>query len=170
MKRCLSIIMLMLLFATLTACTVTGEDTPETTQFIEQSEELTYIKTQWQRYVIDRTEQVAQVQLTLGLADSHMGLKTDLENINAVLDVCKTLDISKLRLLDEGEQPEISLYGDFRVIICGEDPKSGLTIQLTKDGVVYISDLSNENQRWVYTDGWTVHDLLYLIKYSEYFK
>ena len=99
-----------------------------------------------------------------------MGLVTAEENINAALDICKTLDISKLRLLSEEEFPEISIYGDLNVIISGDDPKSGISLRLTKDGKVYISGLMNSDLCYAYAESWPVYDSFYKLKYSKYFE
>ena len=168
MKKWILILVSLFLCVLLCACAVVTEKPSEPAQTPIESAELAEIKTKWQCFVIDRTEPISQVQITLGMADSHMGLMCTDEDIRAVLDVCKTLDLSQLRLLDKDEWPEISIYGDLCVILSGANPKNGISFQLSRNGEVYITDIANATQFWVYAENWPAFELLYKLKYSDY--
>ena len=171
-RRFLCIIVVFLfLCVTLSACSSADEANPESTEIVENSAALAYIKSQWQYYVIDRTEQVTQVQISLGLADSHMGLTRSEEDIRAVLDVCQTLDISKLCLLKEDEYPNTSIYGDLYISLCSDSRlDENIHIQLLKNGEAYVHMQKDGKLCWAYAGNWPVYDALYKIKYFGYLK
>ncbi len=157
MKRlfCLSIAIL-LLCTSLTACTPQQEEISE----------LDLIKAEWQRYVIDRTEKVNNAVVIAPWHSSYASLAIYEQSvINEILDICQTLIIEDLTLLED-HSTSMSQYYLVASLHMKELPDtSGITIYMLKSGEAYLRFVTDDTERWAYVSGWPVYEQLEEYRY-----
>lgn len=170
MKRLLCIgVASLLLCTSLTACTPKQEapSTPEQ----EKISGLDLIKREWQRYVVDRTEEidcvaVGRMSISSGLVSTHKESVVD-----GVLNICQTLNVVNLIQI---EAPTESIpWPDLTVCLPINVTSHARFFQISiyKNGEAYMCLVEAEEEKddtrhWAYIDNWPVYDQLY--EYSDY--
>lgn len=156
---------LLLLCSSLIGCSAPQEEIRE--QVTTDDSTMAAIIEKWETYVVDRTVKITQVQLTYGMADSHMGLQMEETVICEILDICETLDVSTLKLTEENAPPEISVYGELYVVLSAVgDEIDSILLHFKDDGEVFLRFDIEGTCYWAHTSGWFVSDLLQEYKYK----
>ena len=163
MKRVLCIsIAILILFTSLSACVPRQQEEPS---------ELDLLKAEWQRYVVDRTEEVGGVavgrmSISSGLASTH-----EESVVNGVLDICKTLNVADLTPVEDPAL--LSNWPDLTVClpIVVTPNYRFIQISLYKNGEAYVCLVQEEEDKddtiyWAYIDNWLVYEQL--LEYSDY--
>lgn len=166
MERLLCVsIAILLMCASLTACAPRPQ---------EELTDLDLIKAEWQRYVVDRTEEVNDVTVG-GQWSPSVALRPIFERsvINEVLNICQTLDSAKLTA-SEGRAVDGPMYDLAVILALDEYPASSyIYINIYKDGQAYVSLIETEEQiekaqYWAYISNWSVYEQLN--PYIDYWK
>lgn len=165
MKRLLCVsIAILLVFASLTACAPRPQ---------EELTDLDLIKAEWQRYVVDRTEEVNSVGVgRWSLSDAIMPMDEQ-SVINEVLNICQTLDPAKLA---EAEDPSGTWdrYDLSVILLVKESPEPRyISVFIYKSGEAYMSLVQAEEDReetkyWAHISNWPVYEQLK--PYIDYWK
>ena len=158
MKRVLCIsIAILILFTSLSACVPRQQEEPS---------ELDLLKAEWQRYVVDRTEEIYGVTVVAELhLDEAIPLIQEKSAINEILDICQTLDVSNLTLSEDLSDTPIKRDLSVALCISASPDVSNFYIYMCENGEAYLCLEAEDMHCWAHISNWPVYEQLYEHRY-----
>lgn len=148
---------ILLVFASLTACAPQQE---------EELTELDLIKAEWQRYVVDRTEEMYAVGVGGSSPSSVILPIREQSVIYEILDICQTLNTADLTASED--PTETWDRCDLNVVLLMQEPPDtrSIYIYMYESGEAYLQLETASINYWVYISNWQVYEKLE--KYRSY--
>ena len=162
-KRFISLgIAMLLLCALLTACVSqqkelspsqqTGSSAPQ-----QDLSELDMIKAEWKSYFTDFTREIKYIGIHPNMASSFYGTISKQPELNAIVDICKTLDLDSLRLKQPSESQEDKFTTGMHINIDTNDDLYRISFVINAEGKTTLLVTINGKNYEAYAEEWNVY-------------
>ena len=126
----------------------------------QELSELDLIKAEWQRYVVDRTEEICAVGVGIPSVSTLIHPIKEQSVIDEILNVCETLNTDGLVMTED--PAETWDMCDLNVILMMQEPPEARSVYIYayKSGEAYLQLETESTTHWAHISNWNIYDKL----------